>query len=477
MLCLLTLSSMVTMFNTLKHIPGARSLHSLQSILPQPFHVPSPLATSSKFTLDHPLHAPLPYTLPRIPPSDRSDPALPALLSYASDDELVNSLHSASTKTASMNPFSLSVDWTSTIDPALAYLSLRSRSSFTPFLTDRSMARNVKDTYEALRPSGLHQRLVSDLLLRNPDPRTLATILELDALSIKLNSFDNLRSSLVVSIYDHLPDRWRDGLSRTTHLRVARAMINQGETDSVPAVFHNLYASTHWEPEGVWVLLSLISHLSRHQAVEEALPLLQHLLRHNRLPQAALPKTGRGDSTHPHAPAITVISILIRTTLSYGLYGRSRLLATDLISLLVNTPHHEPAWDLLLELCRTSLVGGTKDEKDFVNTTLSAMSRFPQSPILPKATINDFVASNKPRRAAGFYFSLDEAKRPDLTAGNVLRLASLREPRIFAKLDLETSKLKAADWEQIQEAYETYRTTLSGRRWHLTRRSTPQVRA
>lgn len=458
----------------LRHATGSRSIHSLQSILPEPFHVPSPLATSSKFTLDHPLHAPLPYTLPRIPPSDRSDPALPSLLSYASDDELVNSLRppsSSRTTPVSPNPFNLAINWTSTIDPALAYLSLRSRPAFTPFLNDRSTGRNVKDIYEALRPSGLHQRLVSDLLLRNPDPRTLTTILELDALSIKSNSFDNLRSSLVVSIYDHLPDRWRDGLSRATHMRVAKAMINQGETDSVPAVFHNLYASTHWEPEGTWVLLNLIIHLTRHQAVEEALPLLQHLIRHNRLPQAAL--VGEGDPSHPLAPAITVISIVIRTALSYRYYGRARTLAADLLSLLVNSTHHEPAWDLLLELCRTSLVGGTRGEMEFVNTTLTTMSTIPGSPVLPKTTVNDYVAATKSRQAAGFYFALDEKKRPVLTSGNVCHLAKLRAPRVFAKLDKEIGKLKEEEWEKIRPVYERYRSAPAGRRRHLDKLATP----
>lgn len=454
------------MIRAFRHVSGTRSLHSLQSFLPEPFHVPSPLATSSKFTLDHPLHAPLPYTLPRIPPSDRSDPALPALLSYASDDELVNSLRpSTSSRTTSPNPFNLAINWTSTIDPALAYLSLRSRPAFTPFLTDRSTSRNVKDIYEALRPSGLHQRLVSDLLLRNPDPRTLTTILELDALSIKSNSFDNLRSSLVVSIYDHLPDRWRDGLSRATHMRVAKAMINQGETDTVSAVFYDLYASTHWEPEGTWVLLNLIIHLTRHQAVEEALPLLQHLIRHNRLPQSAL--VGEGDPSHPLAPAITVISIIIRTALSYGYYGRARSLASDLLPLLVNSTHHEPAWDLLLELCRTSLVGGTRGEMEFVNTTLSTMSTIPGSPVLPKTTVNDYVASMKSRQAAGFYFALDEGKRPDLTSGNIWHLAKLRDPRVFAMLDKEFGKLKEEDREKIRPVYERLRSARAGRRRHL----------
>jgi hypothetical protein len=171
--------------------------------------MPQPLATSSKITLDHPLHAPLPFTLPHVPPSERSDPALPILLNYASDDELINSLQSSTTDSGSSNPFNLSINWTSTIDPALAYLTLRSRPAFTPFLSDRDLGRNIEQIYGALRPSGLHQRLVSDLLLRNPDPRLLAKIIDMDANGLKARSFDNLRTSLITAIYSHLPDTQR----------------------------------------------------------------------------------------------------------------------------------------------------------------------------------------------------------------------------------------------------------------------------
>lgn len=434
----------------------------LQSIMPQPMHVPSPLATSSKFTLDHPLHAPLPYTLPRIPPSDRSDPALPALLSYASDDELVNSLHSFSgpdAKGSSLNPFNLAINWTSTIDPALAYLSLRSRPSFTPFLSDRDLGRNIRSVYEVLRPSGLHQRLVSDMLLRNPDPQTFATILELDAHSRKSNSFDNLRSSLVVALYNSLPDRLRTKLSRTTNLRIAKALIAQGETDLVAPVFHNLYHTTLWEPEGVWVLLSLITHLTRHQAVDQALPLLQHLIRQNRLPSAAFAghTATQGDAAHPQIAAITVLSIVIRTVLSYRFYERSRQLSTELLGLLVASSHHESAWQLLLELCRASLAGATRREMEYVNETLSTMATIRDSPRLPKATTNDYVGSIKPRRGAGFYFGIPESKRPGLTSSNILRLAWLREKRVLAKLDKEVIKLDEREWEPLRDVYERFR--------------------
>jgi len=419
--------------------------------MPQPMRVASPLATSSKITLDHPLHAPLPFTLPHVPPSERSDPALPILLNYASDDELVNSLHSSSTDSASSNPFNLSINWTSTIDPALAYLTLRSRPAFTPFLSDRDLSRNIEQIYGALRPSGLHQRLVSDLLLRNPDPALLAKIIDMDANGLKARSFDNLRTSLITAIYSHLPDTQRKQFSRSTNIRISKALVSQGDTAHIGAIFHNLYSSTVWEPEGAWVLLSLILHLTQHQAVEDALPLLQHLIRNQRLPSAAL--VGRGDPSHPQAPAITVLSIVIRSLLSYRFYGRVRHLSTDLLGLLSQTKYHGPAWELLLEICRVNLVGGTRTEMEFINKTLSSMAKVPGAPTLPKSTVNDYIGSVRHRIGAAFYFSLDEAIRPGLTVGSILRFAHLKEERVMKLLEKEIGRIPEKEWASCREAF------------------------
>lgn len=376
--------------------------------------------------------------------SDRSDPALPVLLNYASDDELVNSLHTSSAGTASANPFNLTVNWTSTLDPALAYLSLRSRPAFTPFLADRHLGRNIERIYGALRPSGLHQRLVSDLLLRNPDPNLLAKIVEMDASGHKNNTFDNLRTSLITSIYATLPQSTRSTFSRSTNMRISKALTAQGDTDNIPALFYDLYATTTWEPEGLWVLLSLILHLTRHQAVEEALPLLQHLIRNHKLPSIGL--IGKGDPSHPQAPAITVLSIVIRTVLSYRYYERTRQLSSELLGVLKQSTYHEPAWELLLEICRVGLVGGTKADMDFINDTLSEMTAVHGSPRLPRSTVNDYIGSVRPRQGAGFFFNLKQESRPALTAVNILRLATLREKTVLNRLEKEISNLSESEW-------------------------------
>ena len=379
----------------------------------------------------------------------------------------MNSLHSSSGDNASTNPFNLSVDWTSTIDPALAYLTLRSRPAFTPFLADRGLGKNIERIYGALRPSGLHQRLVSDLLLRNPDPKLLAKIVDMDANGLKARSFDNLRTSLITAIYAMLPDYQRASFSRSTNIRISKALVSQGDTTHIAAIFHNLYNSTTWEPAGVWILLSLILHLAQHQAVEDALPLLQHLVRNQRLPSAAL--VGRGDPSHPKAPAVTVQSIIIRSVLSYRFYERARQLSTDLLDLLSHSRHHGPAWELLLEVCRVNLVGGTRTEMDFVNDMLCGMANVPEAPTLPRATVNDYVTSVRARTGAGFFFSLDEKVRPKLTPGNVLRLASLREYRVTRRLEKEIEKLSEAEWAPCRDAFEEIKGSSWNQSWREAR--------
>jgi hypothetical protein len=300
------------------------------------------------------------------------------------------------------------------------------------------------------------------LLLRNPDPKLLAKIIDMDANGLKARSFDNLRTSLITAIYGQLPDYQRASFSRSTNIRISKALVSQGDTTHIPAIFHHLYNSTTWEPPGVWILLSLILHLTQHQAVEDALPLLQHLVRNQRLPAAAL--VGRGDPSHPLAPAITVQTIIIRSILSYRFYERARQLSTDLLDLLTQSKYHGPAWDLLLEVSRVNLVGGTKPEMQFVNDMLSGMATIPEAPVLPKSTVNDFIGSVKSRVGAGFYFSLDAKIRPKLTPANVLRLASLREYKITKKLEKEIARLSEAEWAPCRHAFEE----MKERSWNMS---------
>jgi hypothetical protein len=164
---------------------------------------------------------------------------------------------------------------------------------------------------------------------------------------------------------------------------------------------------------------------------------------------------GKGDPSHPQAPAITVLSIVIRTVLSYRYYERTRQLSSELLGVLKQSTYHEPAWELLLEICRVGLVGGTKADMDFINDTLSEMTAVPGSPRLPRSTVNDYIGSVRPRQGAGFFFNLKQESRPTLTAVNILRLATLREKTVLNRLEKEISELSESEWgPEYRQAFE-----------------------
>jgi len=103
----------------------------------------------------------------------------------------------------------------------------------------------------------------------------------------------------------------------------------------------------------------------------------------------------------------------------------------------------------------------------FVNDMLSGMAKIPEAPMLPRSTVNDYIASVKPRIGAGFFFSLDEKVRPKLTPGNIIRLASLREYRVTRKLEQEIARLEEHEWASCRKAFEE----MKGSSWNQTRRA------
>lgn len=492
-----------------------RQIASLQSILPRPIRLPSSLATSSRITLDHPLHAPLSFTLPYFPPAPsesvsppalvdsaksvldhQPDPVLPFMLTFASDEELVKALFppSSSSRFSSSSPSRtprsdkkekglFGVTWISTLDPSLAYLALRSRPTFTSFLQNLT-ATNIGETYELLKPSGLHERLVSDLLLRHPQDTLLATILELESRP-QLNSantkiktstsgipkvalaLDQLRPSLVTSIYSVLTPSSRTSLSRRANLLVSKALISQAETSLIPPLFHHLTRSTDWQPEGVWILLNLILALVRHHDIDKAIPLLHNLVADNRLPASAL--LGKGLSAHSEAKVLIVQTMILRAALEWRFFARARTLATELLETLKRSENCEPVWNLILDVVRVSLVGGQRSEVDWVTETLQTMSTLPPCPSpsssttstdgaqsrgipvplsLPSSTLNTYFASVKPThgKALQLLHSLPPHHRPRFTSSNFMRLASTLNRKVLYGLigDMETGRVDRA---------------------------------
>jgi hypothetical protein len=185
--------------------------------------------------------------------------------------------------------------------------------------------------------------------------------------------YDRLRPSLITSIYSLLPPSLRASLSRRTNLSISKVFVSQGETSLIPPIFHHLSRTTTWEPEGVWTLLSLILALTRHHAIEEAIPLLHNLVANNRLPASSL--IGKGLSGHPEAKTLIVQTLILRTCLEYRFYGRARIVALEVAETLKRSRNSEPAWNLLLETIRVMLVGGQRKELVAVKDIFISMAR------------------------------------------------------------------------------------------------------
>ncbi|KAK4687015.1 hypothetical protein P7C73_g3095, partial [Tremellales sp. Uapishka_1] len=289
-----------------------------------PHHFASPFASTSKLTLD------------RIPFLTHDQDAL----SFAADEDLINVLLSKPT-------------WTQSIDPAAAYECLRKRQTFSLYLRHLSSSFQIDTIYHSLKPSGLNERLISDLLIHNPDARVLRQLVEFDS---------QLPSSLLASIYKRLVGPLADGaifpLSRITNKKILKALLAEG--DDVDAalvlrVYHDLLNTHSWDNQGTWLHLEAILHLLKRSEVDKDVPLrlVKHLLNIGSIPKSSL---GKSDPEHPRASTLLVQSVVLRCCLQWNYLERSIAVTQDLVSTLISSGNYSASTiDLVYQALSTSL--------------------------------------------------------------------------------------------------------------------------
>lgn len=265
----------------------------------------------------------------------------------------------------------------------------------------------MEKIYNNLQPSGLHRFLVSDLLLRYPDPGTLGRILELDT---KAPIESRLPSNLVVAIYGHLRnaiDRRRlPRLSRRINLSVTKALEEEGETGTLISVYQDLSRTTVWEPEGVWVLLDIILRLVRQGATDNALRLLQGLLADNHIPRSAV---GKSNLKHPEAITILIQSIILRCCLQWKLYGRAQqIVVEDLLNTISNSEPSLPVFDLLLQACRGAIASLNKEHVEWAGGLLLSLAQLDGHPPVPNSILNTYYAAVSPDIGLDLYLKLPQ---------------------------------------------------------------------
>jgi hypothetical protein len=372
--------------------------------------LPSSPATSSKVTLDQ-----FPVGEKGILIDD--DP----ITSFgATDQDLINAIL-LNGGPSSGSP--LSLQWASTIDPAFAFLCLRRRSSYFPFL--QIVSPHLKRLHEQFRPALVFQLLATDLLLWNPDHRGFRELLELEALGN-----GHLRSSHIVSIFNLVRAALNTGtlppLSRKASMHVLRSLIAEGEIEMIPDAWRGLFAISAWEPEAAWALFSIVLHLVRHDAVDTALPLVQLLVERGLISESAFKKS---NPRHPKAKVLLVQSIVLRSCLEFKLYLRSQRIAEDLVDTMESSELSTSATELLLETCRATIAAKKTEEIAWAGGFMQRLAELNGFPSLPASLFDAYIDSVSDTEAVRFFKSLPEAKRPTPSPRSILSLASGQRTR------------------------------------------------
>ncbi|WOO76713.1 uncharacterized protein LOC62_01G000336 [Vanrija pseudolonga] len=368
------------------------------STLP-PFLLPSPHASSSKLTLDAFL--------------ERPDEALWSALSFAAEDELMSAM---------LNP-SPHGPW---IDPATAYLGLRGSSLFSHYL--QLLLPRFRTLYANLRASGIHQVLVSDLVLRNPDARALREILLEEAETKSTGT--PLRAGLVAQIYrtiaTPLRRRTLPPLSRQATIVVARALRDQDSLDLLTEVYYQLAHTMEWEPEYAWAALQIPLHLANRGRAPSALKLLQYPLALGKLPAAAL---GRSSPNHPEAAALMVQSAVARTMFEWGMDVRATSAVDAILETMRSSEVSMPSLEVVLQACRIADLTKNPELVQWSEGVLLSLAGDFSFPPLPASSINAHLDALPNAEALGFYSKLSVKRYGAPETRHLLRIALTRPPR------------------------------------------------
>lgn len=428
----------------LSSIPPTSQSISNPSILPHRTidrTAPSSTATSSHYTLDHPFWF------------DRPDPAISAL-THATDDELFKSLLLPTTRRGKSKGKQRQNDWLG--DPRLSFLALRSRPTYTAFL--QSIHPFLNTVYDRLKKAGQHELLISDLLLRHPDPRLLRDLLEIEfrlptrspssfgsntnqsRLTIAEQE-DQLRGSLVTTIYStiekSLANRKLEALNYRTLIAVCRAYTARQDIPSLIQAWHTLrLACPSDDKETAYLLLSFVAFVSSRTLSDSpiAFGMLHSLIKDEMLPSGIFL---RDLGNHPRRREILILGAVVRSCLYWKLDIKAREHAGELLSVVLDgvTPARQgkEALELVLEVCRVA--EGTKALKglSWCTDMFFKMATTPKGPEIPAPLFDAWLEAvfNLPRDPRGstksyaldIWVALPAHRRPRISATNILHLA------------------------------------------------------
>jgi len=270
----------------------------------------------------------------------------------------------------------------------------------------------------------MHQLFASDVLIRNGDARVIRELLEMDGEHKK-----HFRSSAAVSMYEHIRPALESGriepLSASANIAMSKALMAEENVDLLPKIYHDLYTTVEWQPSEAWTFFSIILFMTRHDQIDEALRMLQRLVADERMPTGT---SGRSDPTHSEAKTLLVQSMIVRASLEFRLYERIQTAADDLLRTVEKSIVSPYMTELVLQLCRASIVGRIPTQIAWAGSFLLKYANLPNVPPLPSSIINTYLQYCGIGPALEFYLALPENHEPP-SPHAIIRLATARPRR------------------------------------------------
>lgn len=404
----------------LPFVPCRPALHASSSL-------PTPIATSSKVTLSDPLWG-TPGPFPRDPIS--------AALQFATDDDLVAALVLSREDTTS---------WMASIDPSVAFVALRERPTYPVFLQEIGLC--LDRVYTRLQRKGTHELLVTDLLLKQSDPRLLRQVIELDS---RASDAHRLRSSLIVSLFAHIArhieSRAISPLSRTTNLHMARLLMADNQSRHLQTVFNDLYRVAENDAKSIWPLFQIIAHVLRSD-VHTASSMFMALVQDDReiVPRKFL---GKSNPAHPAWREIMMLAAITRCTLRWNMVDDSHDLADRLLAHMLQHGPTGADMDAVLETARVATSIGADSMVDWVQDTFRRMATTGKVSPIPSVAMDD-VLDARPNPA--WYLSLPPEAYEPPSPRALITLANQRDasPELLARVSSDVARSDPATAVQL----------------------------
>lgn len=419
----------------------ATSLQTLPSPSPYlpsyPDRSPSPIATSSAWTLDHPLWA--------TPPISAKRQNIIAALIFASDEDLVSALV-AFPRSLHARLEEHGEEWAASIDSGMAFLALRSRPTYDLFL--QNLRPSLSKVFNRLVQTDNHHLLVSDILLRHPDPHLLRDLLEANN---GISERRQIRQTLQLTIFSRIGPSLAHllPLPRTAVFRLAKAVLNHrsASVETITAVFNQLRLSTSPDrAEEMWTLFSLIHHAFRKDR-HAALQMLSDLTTDSPFYAIEL----QSDPKHSAYASIELHGTALRFALMHKLKLRAQASTEALVASTEHTELSLEGWNCVMESVRTALAPKDMADASWAARMLTRLSQQRDWPPIPSATIESALEGMLLKDRAGWYAGLADGSYEPPSAAFLLHLTTTRPaPRLWKKIIADLMWLAPEETAYVQ---------------------------